>query len=182
MTLTLPYCNSHMKKTCTKLLWKSENLLKITCRKNSFMNASWTREYNRIHDSVHRTRRIAHNWHISVENRRPCWSRHYPRVKDKLMKIIGTCTQCLDINFDSMMSAFDDFIRRHRLKSVWSTSGRRHRDSRSASYAGGSILDSRIMSRVQSSLELWERCITGKHTSCLRYGCMRRCPLSSTRG
>ena len=98
------------------------------------------------------------------------------------MTIIGTCTQCSDIYFDSMMSAFDDFIKRHRLKSVQSTSGRRHRDSKSASYAEGSILDSRIMSRVQSSLELRERCITGKHTSCLRYGCMRRCPLSSTRG
>ena len=79
------------------------------------------------------------------------------------MTIIGTCTQCSDIYFDSMMLAFDDFIRRHRLKSVQSTS----RDSKSVSYAKGNILDLRIMSRVQSSLELWERCITGKHTSCL---------------
>ena len=98
------------------------------------------------------------------------------------MNIIGTCTQCLDIYFDSMMSAFEDFIRRHRLKSVQSTSGRRHRDSKSTSYVEGSILDSRIMSQIQSSLELRERCITGKHTSCLHYGCMRRCPLSLTRG
>ena len=98
------------------------------------------------------------------------------------MMIIGTCTQCSDIYFDSMMSAFDDFIRRHRLKSIQSTSGRRHRDSKSVSYAEGSILDLRIMSRVQSSLELREQCIIGKHTSYLRYGCMRRCPLFSTRG
>ena len=98
------------------------------------------------------------------------------------MNIFGTCTQCSDIYFDSMMSAFDDFIRRHRLKSVQSTSRRWHRDSKSMSYAEGSILDSRIMSRIQSSLELRERCIRGKHTSYLRYGCMRRCPLSSTRG
>ena len=99
-----------------------------------------------------------------------------------LMNIIGTCTQCSDIYFDSMMSAFDDFIRRHCLESVQSTSGRRHRDSKSTSYAEGSILDSRIMSRIQSSLELRERYITGKHTSYLRYNYMRRCPLFSTRG
>ena len=152
VTLTLPYYNSHMKKTCTKLLWKSENLLKITCRENSFMNASWTREYNCIHDAVYRTRRIAHNWHISAKNRRPCWSKHYPRVEDKLMKIIGTCTQCSDIYFDSMMSAFDDFIRRHRLKSIQSTSGRRHRDSRSASYAGGPGQYPRLEDNVSSSI------------------------------
>ena len=42
------------------------------------------------------------------------------------MNIFGTCTHCLDIYFDSMMLAFEDFIRRHRLKSVQSTSERRH--------------------------------------------------------
>ena len=42
------------------------------------------------------------------------------------MNIFGTCTHCSDIYFDSMMLAFEDFIRRHRLKSVQSTSERRH--------------------------------------------------------
>ena len=126
MTLNLTYCNLHMKKTPTKFLWKSENLLSNTCRENNFINASWTKEYNCMHDAVHRTRRIAHNWHISVENRRPCYSRHYPRLEDKFMNIIGTCTHRSDIYFDSMMLAFEDFIRRHRLKSVQSTSESRH--------------------------------------------------------
>ena len=126
VTLTLPSSNSHVKKTRTKFLRKSENLLKITCRKNNFMNASWTKECNCIHDAVHRTRRIAHNWHISVDNRRPCYSRHYPRLKDKFMNIIGTCTHRSDIYFDSMMLAFEDFIARHCLKSVQSTSEIRH--------------------------------------------------------
>ena len=62
------------------------------------------------------------------------------------MNIIGTCTQCLDIYFDSMMLAFEDFIRRHCLKSVQSTFGRQHKDSKSTSYVEGNILDSRIMS------------------------------------
>ena len=40
VTLTLPYCNSHMKKIRTKLVWTFESLLKITCQENNFMNAS----------------------------------------------------------------------------------------------------------------------------------------------
>ena len=42
------------------------------------------------------------------------------------MNIIGTCTHGSDIYFDSMMLAFEDFITRHRLKSVQSTSESRH--------------------------------------------------------
>ena len=118
MTLTLPNYNSHMKTTSTKFLWKYENLLKITYLENSFRNASRTMIYNCIHDAVYRTRRIAHNWHISVENRRQCYSSHYPRLEDKFMNIIGTCTQCSDIYFDSMMLAIEDFIASHRAKSV----------------------------------------------------------------
>ena len=79
-----------------------------------------------MHDVVHRTRRIAHNWHILVENRRPCYSRHYPRLQDKFMNIIGTCTHRSDIYFDSMMLAFEDFIASHRSKSVQSTSESQH--------------------------------------------------------
>ena len=86
------------------------------------MNASWTKEYNCMHDALHRTRRIAHNWHILVENRRPCYSRHYPRLEDKFMNLNGTYTHRSDIYFDRMMLAFEDFIRKHRLKSVHSTS------------------------------------------------------------
>ena len=82
------------------------------------MNASWTKIYNCIHDAVHRTRRIAHNWHILVENRRRCYSRHYPRLEDKFMNIIGTCTHRSDIYFDNMMLAIEDFIASHRAKSV----------------------------------------------------------------
>ena len=122
MTLNLPYCNSHMKKNPTRIISKSENLLSNICRENNFMNASWTKEYNCMHDALHWTRRIAHNWHISVKNRRSCYSRHYPRLEDKFMNIFGTCTHGSDIYFDSMMLAFEDFKRRHRLKSVQSTS------------------------------------------------------------
>ena len=132
-----------------------------------------------MHGAVHRTRRIAHNWHISVENRRPCYSGHYLRFEDKLMNIFGTCTHCSDIYSNSMMLAFEDFIRRH-LYSQPLKGGTMN--AKSTSYAEGSILDSRIIFRIQSSLELQERCITGNHSSCLHYGCMRRCPLSSTRG
>ena len=129
VTLTLPNCNSyesHMKKTRTKFLWKFENLLKITCRENSFMNASQTTIYNCINDAVHRTTRIANNWHILVENRRWCYSSHYPRLEDKFMNIIGTCTHRSDIYFDSMMLAIEDFIASHRAKSVRSISEIRH--------------------------------------------------------
>ena len=126
VTLTLPNYNSHMKTTRTNFLWKSKNLLKITYRENNFRNASRTTIYNCIHDVVYRTRRIAHNWHISVENRRQCYSSHYPRLEDKFMNIIGTCTQCLDIYFDSMMLAIEDFIASHRAKSVRSISEIQH--------------------------------------------------------
>ena len=118
VTLNLPYYNSHMKKTRTKFLWKSENLLSNTCREDSFMNASWTKEYNCMHDAVHRTRRIAHNWHISVEDWRPCYSRHYPRLEDKFMNLIGTCTHRSNIYFNNMILASQDFIRSYHLISV----------------------------------------------------------------
>ena len=117
-----------MKKTPTKFLWKSKNLLSNTCRENNFMNASWTKEYNCMHDAIHRMRRIAHNWHISFENRRPCYSSHFPRLVDKFMNIIGTCTLPSNIYFHSMLLAFEDFITRHRLKSVQSTSKSQHRE------------------------------------------------------
>ena len=52
VTLNLTCCNSHMKKTRTKFLWKSKIMLKITCQKNNFMNASWTKEYNCMHDMM----------------------------------------------------------------------------------------------------------------------------------
>ena len=134
-----------------------------------------------MHGAVHWTRGIAHNWHISVENKRPCYSGHYPRLEDKLMNIFGTCTHCSDIYFDNMMLAFEDFIRRHRLKSVQSTSERRHSECQKYVIRRGQY--PRLKDNISnSSLELWERCIIGKHSSCLRYGCMRRCPLSSTRG
>ena len=126
VTLNLTYCISHMKKTTTMILWKSENLLSNTCQENNFMNASWTKEYNCMHDAVHRTRRIAHNWHISVKNRRSCYSRHYPQLEDKFMNIIETYLYPFDIYFDSMMLAFEDFIAKHRLKSIQSTSKSRH--------------------------------------------------------
>ena len=42
------------------------------------------------------------------------------------MNIIGTCTQCSDIYFDSMMLAIEDFIASHRAKSVRSISEIRH--------------------------------------------------------
>ena len=42
------------------------------------------------------------------------------------MNINGTCTHRSDIYIDSMMLAFEDFITRHRLKSVQSTSESRH--------------------------------------------------------
>ena len=122
VTLNLTYCNSYMKKTPTKFLWKSENLLSNTCRENNFMNASWSKEYNCMHDALHRTTRITHNWYISVENRRPCYSRHYPQLEDKFMNINGKCTHRSDIYFDRMMLGFEDFIKKHRLKSVQSTS------------------------------------------------------------
>ena len=128
VTLNLIYSNSHIKKNPTRIISKSENLLSNICRENNFMNASWTKEYNCMHDALHRTRRITHNWHISVKNRRPCYSRHYPRLEDKFMNIIGTCTHRSDINFDSMMLAFEDFIMKHRLKSVQSTFESRHRE------------------------------------------------------
>ena len=77
-------------------------------------------------DALHRTRRITHNWHISVENRRPCYSRHYPRVEDNFMNINGTSTHRSDIYFNGMMLAFKDFRRRHHLISVQSTPESRH--------------------------------------------------------
>ena len=92
------------------------------------------------------------------------------------MNINGTCTHHSDIYFDCMMLAFEDFITRHRLKSVQSTSERQQKECQKYVNVEGSILDSRIMFGIQSSLELRERC------SCLRYRCMRRCPLSSTQG
>ena len=72
-------------------------------------------------DAIHRTRRITHNWHILVNNRRPSYSRHYPRVENKFMNINGTSTHRSDIYFIGMMLAFEDFRRRHCLKSVQST-------------------------------------------------------------
>ena len=42
------------------------------------------------------------------------------------MNIIGTCTQCSDIYFDSMILAIEDFIASHRAKSVRSISEIRH--------------------------------------------------------
>ena len=126
VTLNLTYCNSHMKKNPTRIIWKSENLLSDICQENNFMNAFWTNEYNCMHDALHRTRRITHNLYISVENRRPCYSRHYPRLEDKFMNINGTCTHHSDIYFNGMMLAFEDFIKRHRLKSVQSTSESRN--------------------------------------------------------
>ena len=128
MTLNLTYCNSHIKKNALRIIWKSKNLPSNICREDNFMNASWSKEYNCMHDALHRARRVTHNWYILVENRRPCYSRHYPRLEDKFMNINGTCTHRSDIYFDCMMLAFEDFITRHRLKSVQSTSERRQRE------------------------------------------------------